>query len=70
MGEDRERLLGELTVGVLLKVRELFWREFALRFAHISGSGGGRVWKPFDSTAQCQYTPVRHASRCVTPRRA
>ena len=32
MGGDERVQLGRLTVGVLLKVRELFWREFALRF--------------------------------------
>ena len=66
MGEDERVRLRRLTVGVLLKVRELFWREFALRFAHFSGSGGCRVQRPFDSTAQKPYTPARHASRCVT----
>lgn len=60
-------LLGSLTIGMLLEVRELFWREFALCLAHISGGGGCRVQKPFDSTAQSQYTPVRHASPGVTP---
>jgi len=59
--------LVSLTVSVLLKVGELFWREFALGFAHSCGSGGCRVQKPFDSTAQRQYTPARHASRCDTP---
>jgi hypothetical protein len=47
MGEEREGLLVSLTVSVLLKVRELFRREFALGFAHFSGSGGCRVQKPF-----------------------
>ena len=67
MGEGRAGLLVSLTVGVLLKVRELFWREFALRLSHISGGGGCRVQRPFGSTAQSQYTPARHASRGVTP---
>ena len=67
MGEGRAGLSVPLTVGVLLEVRELFWREFALGFSHFSGSGGCRVQKPFDSTAQRQYTPTRHASRCDAP---
>ena len=67
MGEQEEGLLVSLTVGMLLKVRELFWREFALGFAHFSGSGGCRVQRPFDSTAQKPYTPARHASRCDAP---
>jgi len=67
MGEGRAGLLVSLTVCVLLKVRELFWREFALGFSHFSGSGGCRVQKPFDSTAQRPYTPARHASRCDAP---
>ena len=33
-------------------------------FAHLSSSGGCRVQRPFDSTAQRPYTPDRHASRC------
>ena len=48
---------------MLLKVGELFWGEFALRFAHLSGCGGCRVQRPFGSTAQEPYTPARHASR-------
>ena len=59
-------LSGTLTVGVFLEVRELFWREFALCFSHSFGGGGCRVQKPFDSTAQSQYTPVRHAPLSVT----
>jgi hypothetical protein len=45
-GKDYKQNLGSLTVGILLELSELFWREFTLSFTHFSGGGGRRVWKP------------------------
>ena len=45
-GKDYKHILGSLTIGILLELGELFWREFALSFTHFSGGGGCRVWKP------------------------
>ena len=68
MGQIVGNSFGSLTIGVFLKVRELFRREFTLCLAHFSGGGGCRAQRPFHCTAQSQYTPVQsHFTPCDTP---
>ena len=55
---------------MFLEVRELCWREFALRLAHFSCGGRCRVQKPFDSKTQGRYKSdcnVQCLNSCATP---